>query len=86
MRGAVTAFLFGVALITSTPATGRADDRHVYEDKDHHDTHEWNAAEERAWRHWLTEEHHGKYHAWDKASARERSDYWKWRHEHADWH
>lgn len=79
--------LVGAAL--TVPVAIRAQDRNDnaqtrrYEDKAHHDTHEWNEAEERAYRHYL-EEHHRKYHEFDKANRREQEDYWKWRHTHPD--
>lgn len=82
--GLVALLLSGIA-VTITPATLRADD-HYYEDREHHDRHEWNDAEARAWRHWLVEERHMRYHDWSHATARERRDYWRWRHEHKDWH
>lgn len=85
MRNLFFALLLGASMITWTPGTLKADDRTYYEDRDHHDRHEWNAAEERAWRHWLTEERHKNYYAWSKANERERRDYWRWRHEHPDW-
>ena len=58
------------------------DSRH-YEDKAHHDSHDWNASEDDAWRRYL-EEHHRKAHDFAKASRREQSDYWNWRHSHPD--
>lgn len=79
--------LLGAAL--TVPAAVRAQDRsdngqaRHYEDKAHHDRHEWNEAEERAYRHYL-EEHHRKYRDFDKANRREQEEYWNWRHSHPD--
>jgi hypothetical protein len=50
------------------------------------DYHGWNDNENRAYRHWLVEEQHHKWHEWNRASKREQRDYWRWRHEHSDWH
>ena len=87
MRNALFSLLLGMAVVVSTPVGVRADDRdhRYYEDREHHDRHEWNEAEARAWRHWLMEERHREYHDWERANARERREYWRWRHEHADW-
>jgi hypothetical protein len=86
MRTVFAALLFGSAMMTWSPGQLRADDRRYYEDRDHHDRHEWNEAEARAWRHWITEERHHRYHDWSRANAQERRDYWRWRHEHSDRH
>jgi hypothetical protein len=61
----------------------RSDQR--YYDTEHKDYHNWNGDEDRAWHHWL-ETNHRNYHDWAKANKREQRDYWKWRHEHSDWH
>lgn len=56
--------------------------------QDHHDQmqkHEWNDSEKDAWQRYL-KEHHKKDHNWEKASKRERADYWKWRDAHPDQH
>jgi hypothetical protein len=54
-----------------------------YEDKAHHDSHEWNDNENQAYRHYL-EERHRKYHEFDRANRREQNDFWNWRHSHPD--
>lgn len=54
-----------------------------YYDKRHHDYHEWNDREDRAW-HMYWEERHRPYVAWDRANERERDEYWDWRHHHSD--
>lgn len=56
-----------------------------YYDAQRKDYHNWNGDEDRAWHHWL-ETNHREYHDWAKANKREQRDYWKWRHEHSDWH
>ena len=54
-----------------------------YEDKAHHDSHEWNDRENEAYQRYLRE-HHKKSHDFTKASKREQQDYWNWRHTHRD--
>jgi hypothetical protein len=44
--------------------------------------HEWNDGEKDAWHRYL-KERHIKDHEWEKASKRERDNYWKWRDKHA---
>jgi type III secretory pathway component EscR len=82
--------VIGVTLILPAAVTMSAQDRdrqeqtaHRYEDKAHHDSHEWNERENEAYRRYL-QEHHKKYHEFDKAKTREQNDYWKWRHSHPD--
>ncbi|MBZ5726421.1 MAG: hypothetical protein LAP87_15650 [Acidobacteriia bacterium] len=86
MRRYLSALFLSAALIT--PVVLHAQDRdrdHRYYDRDRKDYHEWNEREGRAYRHWLTEERHHKFHEWSKASRREQSEYWRWRHDHPDW-
>ena len=85
MRRILAAAFLGGMLFTPMTRQVRADE-HRYFDRDHKDYHEWNEAEERAYRHWLKEERHREYHDWNHANARERRDYWRWRHDHPDWH
>lgn len=47
--------------------------------------HQWNDNENTYWHQYL-KEHHKKDHDWNKASKREREDYWKWRDAHPDAH
>jgi hypothetical protein len=54
-----------------------------YEDSAHHDYHEWNEAEEQAYRRYLRE-HHWKYRQFDRANRRQQEQYWEWRHQHMD--
>jgi ribulose kinase len=83
--------LLGVALVLPIAAsTQDRDDRQEkreevkrYEDRAYHDSHEWNEREDRAYRRYL-EEHHKKYHEFERASKKEQQDYWKWRHNHPD--
>jgi hypothetical protein len=87
MRTALFAALLGATTIVSAPRALRADqDDHRYYDRDHRDYHEWNDAEARAYRHWITEERHEQYRDWNRASRAQQREYWRWRHEHPDWH
>jgi hypothetical protein len=54
-----------------------------YEDRAHHDSHEWNDREDQAYRRYL-EEYHKKYHTFAKANKREQQNYWSWRHNHPE--
>ena len=81
--------LLGAALVVPISLSAQDHDRDRvntpprYQDRAHHDWHEWNENEDHAYRHWL-EEHHRAYHDFAKASRREQEDYWKWRHAHPD--
>jgi len=79
--------LLGTALIVpaAISAQDRDHDSHSqrYEDRSHHDSHDWNNGEDQAYRRYL-QEHHKKYHDFAKAKRKEQDDYWKWRHSHPD--
>jgi hypothetical protein len=85
MRRALSALFMGAVLCCPLVMQAADKDNHRYYDSDRKDYHEWNAGEDRAWHHWL-DERHSKDHDWSKASKREQRDYWKWRHDHMDWH
>ena len=57
-------------------------DDHRYYDKKHKDYHEWNDHEAQAWR--IYGQQHHRNLEWEKASERQRNDYWNWRHSHSD--
>lgn len=61
----------------------RGDNRHHVYDKHHKDYHDFDEHEDRAWRIYLQQRHHN-FVDWDRASERERQDYWGWRHNHSD--
>ncbi len=72
------------------PATPAQQDRdrdrnrgRVY-DRDHRDYHDWDDREERAYRNWLAERNQ-RYLRYQELDRRRQSDYWRWRHEHANW-
>ena len=52
-------------------------------DKDHKDYHNWDDHENQQWEAYLSE-NHKKHHEFKKASKKEQSDYWNWRHAHPD--
>ena len=52
-------------------------------DKQHKDYHNWDDNENRAWGQYLTENHKSS-HEFSKASRREKSQYWNYRHAHPD--
>jgi hypothetical protein len=90
----IYAIAFGAALILPAVVGGqerpRNNDRipaeeqtRQYEDHTHKDVHQWNSKEDQAYRRYL-EGHHKKYHEFSKASKRQQSDYWNWRHNHPD--
>jgi hypothetical protein len=88
MRRLCTVLALSAAFLL--PTAMRADDHHknrvvVYVDRDHHDRHEWNEREERAYRHWVEQERKRQYRDWKHASRRDQRDYWQWRHNNMDW-
>ena len=82
MRRYLCALLLGAML--SAPLALTAKEKRYY-DPYKRDYHEWNENENRAWRHWREEERHRKYIEWQRANRREQREYWRWRHEHAEW-
>jgi hypothetical protein len=68
----------------SVVSTVRADDHHgTYKDEEHHDQHEWNNREDRAYRMWL-KENHRKHRDFRKQRTEDQRAYWAWRHNHSD--
>jgi hypothetical protein len=73
------------APMTIIAATGPNDDGvqvRVYDSR-HKDYHNWDDRENASWGIYLTN-NHKKPHEFKKASKREQSDYWNWRHAHPD--
>src|ERR1700674_675747 len=52
-------------------------------DRDHKDYHNWDDNENKHWGVYL-QENHLKEHDFKKATRKEQSGYWKWRHDHPD--
>ena len=96
--GILASFCLGAALIAPvavqagfTPVDDKhdRDDKKVrrYCDREHKDYHDWDAHENAAYRHWLMEERRERrYRNYARLRREQQSEYWKWRHEHQDWH
>ncbi len=52
-------------------------------DSHHHDYHNWDDREDRAYRRYLAEKHY-EYREYQKQSHRRQEAYWAWRHEHPE--
>ena len=84
MKQFVAALLLTGTLLT--PIVGLAEEHRRYYDRDRRDWHEWNANENRAYRHWLMEERRERqFREYRRLRAQQQRDYWRWRHEHNDW-
>jgi hypothetical protein len=84
MKRFVAVLLLSSSLLM--PVASFAEVHHRYYDRDRRDWHEWNEQESRAYRHWLLEERREhRYREYRRLKARQRREYWRWRHEHADW-
>jgi hypothetical protein len=59
MQKLLLGLVIGSAMVATTPLSGRAEDRKVY-DRDHKDYHQSNDSEHRAYQHWWREERHEK--------------------------
>ena len=86
-----SSLLAPTALKAATPKPIPGQEVHVqvrrYYDRDHHDWHNWDDHESAAYRHWLMEERHEReYREYPRLRRRRQSEYWRWRHEHMDWH
>ena len=71
-----------VAIIAAPAPQGASVQLRVY-DRNHKDYHNWDDNENRRWGLYL-QENHRKDRDFRKASRREQSEYWKWRHDHPD--
>jgi hypothetical protein len=84
MKRFVAVLLLSGSLLA--PVASFAEVHHRYYDRDRRDWHEWNEHESRAYRHWLMEERRERrYREYRRLKAQQRREYWRWRHEHADW-
>jgi hypothetical protein len=75
----IVAAIAGSALL---PATASAKSAVVirFFDRDHHDYHRWDRAEDARYRAYLHERHE-RYLAFRRASRERQTAYWRWRHE-----
>ena len=58
-------------------------DEHRVYDRNHKDYHNWDANEDRVYRHWL-EGKHETYREFNRLNAKRQREYWDWRHHHED--
>ena len=84
MHRYLTALLFSAALLAPLAVTARAE-KHIvvrrYYDRGGRDWHQWNDAEELAYRRHLAERRF-EYRAYPRVSRERQSEYWRWRHQH----
>jgi hypothetical protein len=80
MKRFLTAVCLSACLTVPATLIAQQDDRGFF-DQEHNDYHKWSAAEDSAWRRFLSD-HHRTYHDFPKASEKEQRDYWRWRHAH----
>jgi hypothetical protein len=85
MRKFIGSLMLCGVLTAPVVMSAKDHDDHRYYDRDHKDYHVWNNDEDRAYRHWVTEERHQPYREWKRANRRQQQEYWRWRHEHSDW-
>lgn len=84
----ISSFLLAAALaapLAIMAAPGPKDDGvqvRIYDSR-HKDYHNWDNHENNAWGIYLTS-NHKKNHEFSKASKKEQSHYWDWRHSHPD--
>jgi hypothetical protein len=76
------AVLLAPVAVMAIPAPQDAVQVRVY-DRDHKDYHNWDGRENAAWGVYLTNNHR-KSHEFSRASRKEQSQYWNWRHDHPD--
>lgn len=78
----LAAALVAPATVIAAPAPQASLQIRVY-DRDHHDYHNWDDHEDRAYRGYLVEQHR-TYRVYGKQNRKTQRDYWNWRHEHPD--
>jgi hypothetical protein len=71
-----------VAIMAAAEPQDARDQVRVY-DRDHKDYHTWDDKENRAYRQFRSENHKSSPE-FSKASKKEQSQYWNWRHSHPD--
>lgn len=80
----LNAFLLTAALAIPFAASAQTVRVQRYYDRDHKDYHEWNDSENQRYRQFLTEKKI-KEHQFARSRKAEQRDYWRWRHDHAEW-
>jgi hypothetical protein len=72
------------ALVAMAPAGAQAQSVSVrVYDSHHHDYHNWDDREDRAYRRYVAEKH-WQYREYNRQSSRRQKAYWGWRHSHPD--
>jgi hypothetical protein len=79
----LAATLVAPVAIMAAPAPQNAGVQIRIYDRNHKDYHNWDDRESHAWGIFLTDNHR-KAHEYSRASKREQSQYWNWRHQHPD--
>ena len=83
----VTALFLTAALATGgsivAAATPQASVQVRVYDSHHHDYHNWDDREDRAYRRYLAKRHE-EYHEYSTWHHKEEQNYWNWRHHHLD--
>jgi len=74
------ALFMPAAILVAAPQTKTS--VRVYDSK-HKEYHNWDDNENQAWGVYLTNNHQ-KPHEYKKATKKEQSSYWDWRHDHPD--
>ncbi len=93
MKITIPRFLSATALTAAVavtcaiaPATLRAEehsDSVTYHDKSHHDDHQWNGQEDKAYG-MYEKQNHRKSVEFSKRNEKQQQQYWNWRHNHSD--
>jgi hypothetical protein len=78
-----TRLLSGFLLTPAAIIAGEHHDQRYYDSSEHR-YRTWKDQERRAYRHSVEDVEHRRYRDWARASNRERRNYWRWRHKHAD--
>ena len=79
----LTAALAAPVALMAIPAPQEDHNRNRVYDKEHKDYHNWDDNENKAWGQYLSENHKSS-HEYAKASKKEQSQYWNYRHAHPD--
>lgn len=85
MNKVLAALLLNAALVGGAITTGcavRGEARLRYYDRDHEDWHSWDDREDHEYRRFLND-HHRDYRDFRELNDKEKSDYWKWRHDNS---
>ncbi len=84
MHRIFSSLLLGAALITPVVVSAQTPNQERrYYDRTHHDYHNWNDHEDRAYRYYM-QQNHREYRDYAVLHARDQQNYWNWRHRHND--